>query len=858
MSEDEKGGRVLDVRLEAELGESYGRYAQTIILDRAIPDVRDGLKPVQRRIVYAMADAGNTPDKAYRKSAKTVGDVMGNYHPHGDQSIYDALVRLAQPWKMRHPLVDGHGNFGSIDDDPAAAMRYTEARLAGIAMELVRDLEKDTVAWRPNFDEKELEPVVLPCAYPNLLVNGAAGVSTGFATDIPPHNLREVTDAAVALLKDPTLDVDALMQHVKGPDFPTGGVLMGVDGLRDAYETGRGKVVLESRWTIEKQRDGKQHVVITEIPYGVVKSRMVADMDALRMDKTVQGVIDVRDESDREGLRIVIELSKAVDPEGVLAVFLKKTELKVNYNFNMVSIHQATPRQMGLRDMLLAYLDHRVLVVRRRSEHDLAKALERIHIVEGLIRAVDILDEIIATIRGSDNRADARDNLVAGFEFSEAQADAILDLRLHRLTGLQILQLRDEQDALSKEIARLEAILGDERKLRTVVEKELRAVAATYGDDRRTEIRAEVRTLEVTLEAVVKPVDVVVGVTAGGYIRRSSTASFRASGENLAEAGAREGDYTRWAARTNTTHKVLVITRGGTCFTIPVHQLPDHKWGDAGTALVNVVPFGKDDAVVAVHAVEDFGGEQSLVFVTEQGMVKRVALGDLDAARSSGIIAMGLRSGDGIARVLRTAGGEHLLIVTTLGQAIRFATDDISVQGRTAQGVRGIGLDRGDQVATALLVPSVAAEAASRIAVITTEGKAKATPLSEYNAQLRAGKGIRTLKRLVKNGHRIVEALCVGPDAAPTLGVLTDGARRSLDMATLRTTTRDGNAFTLLETKLKLAAVFLEMDQPGEPPVIGQNGGSTPGTAGDGAPSGDDHSPDPDPPKGPSEQLKLV
>ncbi|GMV44107.1 MAG: DNA gyrase subunit A [Myxococcales bacterium] len=826
---EERGPRVRDVRLETELGESYGRYAQTIILDRAIPDARDGLKPVQRRIVYAMADAGNTPDKPYRKCAKTVGDVMGNYHPHGDQSIYEALVRLAQPWKMRHPLVDGHGNFGSIDDDPAAAMRYTEARLAGVAMELVRDLEKDTVEWRPNFDEKELEPVVLPCGFPNLLVNGAAGVSTGFATDIPPHNLREVTDAAVALLRDPSLGVSDLMQHVKGPDFPTGGVLMGAEGLREAYETGRGKVVLESRWVVEKQRDGKQLVVITEIPYGVVKSRLVADMDALRTDKTVQGVLDVRDESDREGMRIVIELSKAVDPEGVLAVFLKKTELKINYNFNMVAIHEATPRQMGLRDLLLAYLDHRVLVVRRRSEHDLAKARERIHIVEGLIRAVDILDEIIATIRGSDNRADARDNLVEGFGFSEAQADAILDLRLHRLTGLQILQLREEEAALSKEIARLEAILADERKLRAVVERELRAVAATFGNDRRTEIHAQVRTLEVTLEAVVKPVEVVVGVTAGGYIRRSSMASFRASGETLRDAGAREGDYTRWAARTNTTHKVLVLTRGGTCFTIPVHQLPDHKWGDAGTALVNVVPFGKDDAVVAMHAVDDFGGEESLVFVTEQGMVKRVALGDLDAARSSGIIAMGLRTGDGVARVLRTGGAEHLLIVTTLGQAIRFAADDIAVQGRAAQGVRGIGLDRGDRVATALLVVSPEGEASRRVAVITTEGKAKATPLAEYNPQLRAGKGIRSLKRLLKNPHRIVEVLCLGVEPPPAVAVLADGSRHPLDLALLRTTTRDGNAFTLLEVKQRLVAVLPELEpvtEAGPSTSGGSNGGA--------------------------------
>ena len=823
------GERVKDIRLEQELAESYGRYAHTIILDRAIPDVRDGLKPVQRRIVYAMADSGNTPDKSYRKSAKTVGDVMGNYHPHGDQSIYDALVRLAQPWKLRYPLVDGHGNFGSIDDDPPAAMRYTEARLAGLAMELVRDIEKDTVEWRPNFDEKTLEPMVLPCGFPNLLVNGAAGVSTGFATDIPPHNLREVVAAAAALIDDPAATLDDLMAHVLGPDFPTGGVLMGKEGLREAYETGRGKVVLESRWTVDKQRDGKQLIVITEIPYAVVKSRLVAEMDSIRTDREVQGVLDVRDESDREGMRIVIELSKAADVEGVLAVFLKKTELKVNYNFNMVAIHKATPRQLGLREMLEAYIEHRREVVQRRSEHDLEKARERLHIVDGLIRAVDLLDEVIKTIRASKNRADARDNLVAKFEFSVVQADAILDLRLHRLTSLQILDLRAEYDALVKLIDQLLAILGDPRKLMGVVKKELLAVSATYGDERRTEIRAEVRKLEVSLEAVVKPVDVVVGVTAGGYIRRSSMASFRAAGENLREAGAKEGDYTRYMARTNTTHKVLVLTRNGTCFTIPVHQLPEDRWGEPGTALVNVVPFEKDDQVVALMAVEDFSANETLAFVTREGAVKRVQLSELDAARSSGIIAMGLKPGDGVVRVLRTTEQGHLVLVTRNGQAIRFGVGEVSVQGRSARGVRGMGLDRGDRVETALWVPpSGAAEGQEdprRFAVFTDEGKAKATPLDDLTPQLRAGKGLRVIKRLMRNPHKLVDAVVLAREDQKLLLVLEGGQRVPADASAIRNTTRDGNAFTLIETKQGVVGVLGEVDAVVEPPANGGGGG---------------------------------
>jgi topoisomerase-4 subunit A len=520
----------------------------------------------------------------------------------------------------------------------------------------------------------------------------------------------------------------------------------------------------------------------------------------------------------------------------VLAVLLKKTELKVNYNFNMVAIHEATPKQMGLKDLLVAYLEHRTLVVRRRSEHDLRKARERIHVVGGLIRAVDILDEVIATIRASRNRADARDNLVAAFEFTEAQADAILDLRLHRLTGLQILELREEQARLAAIIAELEGILGDERKLRSVIKKEMKLIAGSFGDDRRTEIRAEVRKLEVTLEAVVKAVDVVVGVTRGGYIRRSSMASFRAAGETLREAGAREGDLTQWAVRTNTTHKVLVLTKGGTCFTIPVHQLPDHRWADPGTALVNVVPIAKDDAVVAVHAVDTFSEDEHLVFVTEEGMVKRAALGDFDAARSSGIIAMGLKPKDHVVRVVRSGHGGHLLVVTKLGQAIRFVLDEVSIQGRAARGVRGIGLERGDHVVTALWVPEREGEGTDprRVTVFTNECKAKATPLDEYVPQLRAGKGIRTIKRLLRKPHELVEAMILEGDERALLGVFEGGERKLLPRGEVRTTTRDGNAFTLLETKAALVAVLHEIEAAQAPPVEPGDGGGNGGNGGGG------------------------
>jgi topoisomerase-4 subunit A len=808
---------IVSVDLEEELAQSYGRYAQTIILDRAIPDARDGLKPVQRRILYAMFEAGNTADKPYRKSAKTVGDVMGNYHPHGDQSIYEALVRMAQPWKMRYPLIDGHGNFGSVDDDPPAAMRYTEARLSALAAELLTDIGKDTVDWRPNFDDKSLEPAMLPAGFPNLLCNGTSGVSTGFATEIPPHNLVEVAEAAIALLDDPDIDLDGLMEHVRGPDFPTGGVMMGLDGLREAYETGRGRVVVQSRWTLDKQRDGKTQILITELPYGVIKSKLVADMDGLRIDKVVHGVTDVRDESDREGLRIVVELSKQADVEGVLAVLLKKTELQVYYHFNMVAIWGNRPVEMGLRELLLAYTQHRQSVVRRRSRHDLDRAMERLHIVQGLIQAVDILDEIIAIIRASDNRADARDNLCARFEFTEVQADAILDLRLHRLTGLQILQLREEQDQLTALIDELEAILASERKLLAVVKRELRDVARKYGDARRTEIRAEVERYEVSVEATVRPAEVIVTLSREGYVRRTSLASFRATGASLRTAGAREGDVPVSWWHTNTTHKALILSRKGVCYALGVHQIPEDKWAGVGTALVNVVPIESDDRPVALLCV-DFADAASassqIVFATEMGMVKRVELPEFDTNRSSGIAATGLQPGDGVAAARWGRGDGDVILLSREGQAIRFREADISVQGRSARGVRGMGLDRGDAVCDLVVLPSAEGEQPGHLAVFTDKGRAKRTPLADIPRQLRAGKGSRIVKRLKRGAHRLIGGLwCATEDAVVLLGGEA-GRLAAIRAGDVPVTIRDGNAFTVLPDELEVRTIVAEVAQP--------------------------------------------
>jgi topoisomerase-4 subunit A len=817
---DDKGGsgksakRVQHIGFATELGTAFGRYAEKVILDRAIPDIRDGLKPVQRRIVYAMFDAGNTADKPYRKAAKTVGDVMGNYHPHGDSAIYEALVRMAQPWKMRYPLIDGHGNFGSMDDDPPAAMRYTEARLSPIAEEFMRDLGKDTVAWKPNFDEKTLEPVVLPSGFLNLLVNGTSGVSAGFATDIPSHNLGEVMDAALALLRDPTLTTKALMGYVKGPDFPTGGILMGAAGLEEAYETGRGKVVLRARHTVERQRDGKDLLVFGEIPYNVIKSELVRQLDALRLEKEVQGVLDVRDESDREGLRIVVELSKQADTDGVLAYLLKKTDLQINYHFNMVTIARNTPRQVGLLAILRAFVEHRREVVRRRSRFDLDRAEVRLHEVEGLIRAVDMLDEIIRRIRASDDRAQARD-AICDLGFTVEQAEAILELRLARLTNLQIVQLTEERDQLLGLIGTLEAILADPAVCDKVVGDELRALRDRYADARRTTIQDEVQRLEVALEVVVKPQDVVVGVTEQGYVKRASLASFQASGGDRKKSGVRPGDRMHEVVLTNTTHTVLVMSASGQCFPLPVHQIPEQKWADVGTALVNVCGIDKEDPVVGVISRADFPEDQYFLMVTQGGAVKSTPMSEFASSRSTGLVAMKLADGDRLSRVMETDGAGELILMTTLGRGIRFGVDEVSVQGRAARGVAGMRTDTDDGVQDVVLVPEPSDDLLC--AVFTESGKAKLTPLSDFPKQKRGGKGVRVIVARAKAPHRCASIhVCSTEDSFEVVD--TQGAEHPVEAIRIPITRRDGNAWTMVNLK-DGALVALVEHRPVLPPL---------------------------------------
>ncbi|MBP1999629.1 topoisomerase-4 subunit A [Paenibacillus shirakamiensis] len=749
----------LPAYLEEVVGDRFGRYSKYIIQDRAIPDVRDGLKPVQRRILYAMYDSGNLPDKPYRKSAKTVGDVMGNYHPHGDASIYEGMVRMAQPWKMGHVLVDGHGNWGSQDDDPAAAMRYTEARLSPIALELLRDIEKRTVLFKDNFDNTTKEPVVLPARYPNLLVNGVSGISSGFATEIPPHNLREVIDACIALMERPEIDLTTIMSYIKGPDFPTGGTIMGENGIRDAYETGKGRIYLRAKTDIENVRGGKQQIVITEIPYQIVKSRLVTAMENIRLEKKIEGIAEVRDESGRQGLRIVVEIKKEADAQGILAYLYKKTDLQITYNSNMVAIVNKTPKQLSIKSMLEAYIAHQREVVTFRTQYELEKAEDRAHVLEGLVKALNILDEVIAAIKASKNRGDAQNNLQWMFGFTERQADAILTLQLYRLTNLEITSLEKDLGDLQKKIAGLRAILDSDKKLTNVIKKELLEIRDKFGIDRRSDIQGEVEELKVNLEVLVTQEDVLVTLSNEGYIKRTSQLSFTRSGGIKDASGAKEGDYIRQVLEVNTRENLLIFTQKGQYFLLPVHQVPEFKWKDNGTAIVNVIPLSKEDRIASVIPVKNFDEGLSLVFVTKKGQVKRTELKEYQSKRSGAIAAAKVGADDQIISVKLSSGDQDIFLVTKLGMAIRFKEQEINAQGRVSGGVRGIQLKDEDEVVAALWVEGEEGE----IMLITDLGYAKRSLLLDYPTQSRSGKGIPSFefkegKRVKPNGSRIAGA----------------------------------------------------------------------------------------------------
>ncbi|MBB5325643.1 topoisomerase-4 subunit A [Anoxybacillus tepidamans] len=789
--------RLLDLPLEDVLGDRFGRYSKYIIQERALPDVRDGLKPVQRRILYAMYVDGNTADKGFRKAAKTVGNVIGNFHPHGDSSVYEAMVRMSQDWKLRNILIEMHGNNGSIDGDPPAAMRYTEARLSAIAAELLRDIEKETVEFVPNFDDTSQEPVVLPAMFPNLLVNGSTGISAGYATEIPPHHLGEVIDAVIMRIDKPTCTVDELMTVLHGPDFPTGGIIQGKDGIKKAYETGKGKIIIRGKAVIESAKGGKQQIVITEIPYEINKANLVKKIDELRFDRKLDGISDVRDETDRTGLRIVIELKKEADAEGILNYLYKNTDLQVPYNFNMVAIHERRPKLLSLPELLDAYIEHQKEVVANRSRYELKKAYDRQHIVEGLMKALSILDEIIAMIRASKDKRDAKDQLMAKYAFTEAQAEAIVTLQLYRLTNTDITALKQEAEELSKKISELTAVLASEKKLLSVIKSELKKLKKTYADERRTIIQEEIEEIKINLEVMVPAEDVIVTVTKEGYVKRTSLRSYTAS--NGQDFGMKESDRLLAQLEMNTTDVLLLFTRRGNYIYCPVHELPDIRWKELGQHISNLVPLDRDDDLVSAVSVKDFEQPLDLMFITKQGMVKRTEMKQYKVQRyGRPLVAINLKENDEVINVYITDGSRDLFLVTNQGYGLWFSEEEVSAIGVRAAGVKGIQLKEHDFVVAAY--PIVAADS-PMIVIATQRGAVKKMPLSEFEKSSRAKRGLVMLRELKTNPHRIVASLMIESDNGNIILRTEKGEIEAVDLSQLKLSDRYSNGIFVIDSE---------------------------------------------------------
>ncbi|KKD42631.1 DNA topoisomerase IV subunit A [Bacillus sp. FSL L8-0167] len=785
--------RFHDLPLEEVIGDRFGRYSKYIIQDRALPDARDGLKPVQRRILYAMYAEGNTQDKNFRKAAKTVGNVIGNYHPHGDSSVYEAMVRMSQEWKVRNVLIEMHGNNGSIDGDPPAAMRYTEARLSAIASELLKDLDKETVEFVANFDDTSKEPVVLPAMFPNLLVNGSTGISAGYATDIPPHHLGEVIDGVIKRIEQPHCTVEDLMTVIKGPDFPTGGIIQGVDGIKKAYETGKGKIMIRGKAEIETIRGGRQQIVITEIPYEVNKANLVKKMDEFRIERKVEGISEVRDETDRTGLRIVVELKKEADANGVLNFLYKNSDLQIPYNFNMVAIHNRRPTLMTLTTILDAYIAHQKEVVTNRSAYELRKAKERHHIVDGLIKALSILDEVIATIRSSNDKRDAKNNLMAKYDFTEAQSEAIVSLQLYRLTNTDITQLRDEARELDVRIAELEDILANEKKLLKVITNSLKKLKKTYADERRSVIEEKIEEIKINLEVMIASEDVYVTVTKDGYIKRTSQRSYAAS--NGKDFGMKDTDRLIHQFEMNTTDVLLLFTNKGSYIYCPVHQLPDIRWKDMGQHITNIISIDREESIQKAIPIKEFDETSYLLFFTKGGMVKKTELLQYKAQRySKPLVALNLKGDDELVDVHVTTGQQELFIATKNGYGLWFDEEEVSVVGPRAAGVKGINLKEGDEVVSGQIIDSK-----NDVLVLTTQrGAVKRMNLSEFDKTSRAKRGVLMLRELKKNPHRIVAVIAAS--LHDTLEIDTEkGTTIPLEISTLRANDRYSNGSFIVD-----------------------------------------------------------
>jgi len=750
MAEQERS-KIIDRNISQEMRESFLGYAMSVIVSRALPDVRDGLKPVHRRILFAMNEMGMTPDKPYKKSARIVGDVIGKYHPHGDSAVYETMVRMAQDFSYRNPLVDGHGNFGSVDGDSAAAMRYTEARLSKIATELLRDINKDTIDYGPNYDGNEKEPLVLPARFPNLLVNGAAGIAVGMATNIPPHNLGEVIDGILLLIEHEEVTIRDLIEIIKGPDFPTGAQIMGRSGIYQAYETGRGSITVRAKTNIE-EHNGKHRIIVDEIPYQVNKAKLIERIAELVRDKKIDGITDLRDESDRNGMRIVIEMRRDINPQVLLNNLFKHTALQTTFGVNMLALVNGHPRTLNLKEMLTHYLDHQRVVIRRRTEFDLRKAEARAHILEGLRIALDHIDEIITLIRSSRTTEEARNGLMERFTLSHEQAQAILDMRLQRLTGLERDKIEEEYQELVKLIAELKEILADENKILAIIKEELIEVKEKYADPRRTEVMAAVDTIEI--EDLIPEEEVCITLTHTGYIKRLPASTYRSQrrgGRGIQGAETKEDDFVQNLFVTSSHNYLLVFTNRGKVYRLKAYEVPELGRTARGTPIINLIQIEQGEQVKAVIPVKDFDEENRfLFFATKQGIVKRTDLSSFEHIRKGGLFAINVREEDELIGVILTDGNQDIIMGTKDGMSIRFNEQDVRSMGRTATGVKGITLDPGDEVIDADMVGDN-----TDVLIVTSGGYGKRTPIEEYRVQSRGGKGIKTLNVTEKNGHII-------------------------------------------------------------------------------------------------------
>lgn len=743
---------IQDLSLEDVLGDRFGRYSKYIIQERALPDVRDGLKPVQRRILYAMYSSGNTHDKNFRKSAKTVGDVIGQYHPHGDSSVYEAMVRLSQDWKLRHVLIEMHGNNGSIDNDPPAAMRYTEAKLSLLAEELLRDINKETVSFISNYDDTTLEPMVLPSRFPNLLVNGSTGISAGYATDIPPHNLAEVIQATLKYIDNPDITVNQLMKYIKGPDFPTGGIIQGIDGIKKAYESGKGRIIVRSKVEEETLRNGRKQLIITEIPYEVNKSSLVKRIDELRADKKVDGIVEVRDETDRTGLRIAIELKKDVNSESIKNYLYKNSDLQISYNFNMVAISDGRPKLMGIRQIIDSYLNHQIEVVANRTKFELDNAEKRMHIVEGLIKALSILDKVIELIRSSKNKRDAKENLIEVYEFTEEQAEAIVMLQLYRLTNTDIVALEGEHKELEALIKQLRHILDNHDALLNVIKEELNEIKKKFKSERLSLIEAEIEEIKIDKEVMVPSEEVILSMTRHGYIKRTSIRSYNASG--VEDIGLKDGDSLLKHQEVNTQDTVLVFTNKGRYLFIPVHKLADIRWKELGQHVSQIVPIEEDEVVINVFNENDFNTDAFYVFATQNGMIKKSTVPLFKTTRfNKPLIATKVKENDDLISVMRFEKDQLITIITNKGMSLTYNTSELSDTGLRAAGVKSINLKAEDFV-----VMTEGVSENDTILMATQRGSLKRISFKILQVAKRAQRGITLLKELKKNPHRIVAA----------------------------------------------------------------------------------------------------